>query len=220
MNERGTVCAVLSVFLVLNCTGQGTQLSVLRNHIEARFDIDLDSQYVVTTHTKSDVYTYLLENNFFSDVDDAKAIEEAKEILRTCAWRTESVVSVDSIFARDSLGKLHGAFIDFLGDSLSDYRFCYYKHGIIDSIEITHNCYGAEEIRRYRNGTKHGVSESIDSNGQRRWLTRYHMGEVVDTTYEYHQNGNVLAMRYYDNGKLVWEKCYEEDGTTEMECDF
>ena len=200
--------------------GQNNKRNEFIMYIEKKFKVQLDSTYIITTHSKNDVYEYLIENNFYSDLDVEKSKKEAKKILETCAWRTNADVFIDSVYSKNSTGELNGVFIDFLGDSLGDYRLTFYKHGNKDSIEIKYNCYGDKEIYRYKKGVKHGIWESINRDGNKSWLTKYDMGKVIDTSYEWYSNGNILAKRYHKNGEIIWEKCFEEDGRTEMECDF
>ena len=208
---------LISGFLFCVVTNAGTIESTnsaeLKRYVENRFGVSLDSNYVIRTHTREDIRNELI-TEYYRSADDAE------EILKTCAWRTNASVFIDSVYARDASGRFHGFFLDYSGDSLSTYGLRWYDHGKKDSVELTYGCLGSKEIGRYKDGVEHGIWEKYDNDGARLWLTKYEMGQAVDTAYEYHQNGNVLAMRYYDNGKLVWEKCYEEDGTTEMECDF
>ena len=103
---------------------------------------------------------------------------------------------------------------------MSDYRLAYYKHGKLDSIEIIQNFSGSKEINRYKNGVKHGIWEQFNNDGKRVVLEKYEYGEAVDTSFVWYDNGNVLKKIYHENGEIIWEKCFEEDGRTEMECDF
>ena len=193
-------------------------LNKLKMYVEKNFNLKLDSSYVITTHTKQDVYNYWISNY--------QKHEFANKNLNTCNWQTNAEYFIDSLYSKDSAGEFNGVFLDYFGDSLSGYRIKFYKHGKKDSVDIRFGCLGsknvyrAKRIYRYKNGVEHGIAESFNNHGIRRWLTKYVNGEVVDTSYEWYDNGNLIAKRYHKNGKIVWEKCYEKDGETEMECDF
>ncbi len=85
---------------------------------------------------------------------------------------------------------------------------------------MLYGCEGLRQIARYKNGVLHGVSESFNPDGSRSTFYKYDHGTPVDTQYMWYDNGNPMRVGVFENGKLVWEKCYEEDGATEMECDF
>ena len=209
----GIIHAVFLFLVVQDVIGQDDALSVLKRYIENKFNVKLDSGYVITTHTREDVFNYFTEIENYNE-------DKAKKYLDEFSWRTNTDVFIDSIYSKDSAGNFNGFFIDYFGDSLSDYRLAYYKHGKLDSIEIIQNFSGSKEINRYKNGIKHGIWESFNNDGIRGWMCRYEMGMAVDTSYMWYDNGNILKKKYYENGEIIWEKCFEEDGKTEMECDF
>ena len=210
---KNKIFFIIIIFLIQLSVGKNINFKKFRKYIENKFNVILNTNYVITTHTMQDIYNKLVSEDYRSE-------KNAKKILNTCLWKTNADVFIDSVYSRDSCEKLHGVFLDFDGDSLSHYRLTFYEHGIIDSIDMLYDCWGGKKFYRYKNGVKNGIWESIDRNGTRRWLNRYKMGKIIDTSYEWYDNGNLIAKRYYENDEIVWEKCYEEDGETEMECDF
>lgn len=202
---------LLAVMPLITCSNDIH--SQLRNYMGNRFNVELDGSYVITTHTRRDVYEYFINKLFYDH-------EKAKRELNTCAWTTQAPLFADSVFSRDSSGEFHGLFLDFRGDSLSGYQLRFYHHGLIDSVTMLYGCEGLRQIARYKNGVLHGVSESFNPDGSRSTFYKYDHGTPVDTQYMWYDNGNPMRVGVFENGKLVWEKCYEEDGATEMECDF
>lgn len=212
-SKIGLIQAVFFFLFAQNVISQDNSHKELKKYIENKFNVNLDSSYVITTHTKEDVYNYFTEIEHYSE-------EKSKKYLEEFSWRTNIDVFIDSVYSKDSTGNLNGFFIDYFGDSLSDYRLAFYKHGKKDSIEIEQSFSGSKKIHRYKNGVKHGIWESFDNDGTRRWMSKYEMGMPVDTSYMWWPNGNIISKKYHKKGKLIWEKCFEEDGKTEMECDF
>ena len=211
-SKIGLIQAVFLFLVVQDVIGQDDALSVLKRYIENKFNVKLDSSYVITTHTREDVFNYWISNQ--------QTREYANENLNNCNWKTNAGFFIDSVYSKDSAGNFNGLFIDFFGDSLSGYRLTFYKHGKKDSIELIYGCDGLNEINRYKNGVKHGIWEQFNNDGKRVVLEKYEYGEAVDTSFVWYDNGNVLKKIYHENGEIIWEKCFEEDGKTEMECDF
>lgn len=213
---KSRIVLIQAIFFFLfaqNVISQDDSLEELKKYIENKYNVNLDSSYVITTHTRENIYNELVTEDYRSE-------KSAKKILNTCLWKTGAAFFIDSIYSRDSSGNFNGIFFDFRGDSLSSYELTHYKHGKKDSVELEYGCFGSKVIHRYKNGIKHGIWEEFDNDGTRGWLVKYENGEAVDTAYTWHDNGNVMSKRYYKNGKLIWEKCFKEDGKTEMECDF
>lgn len=204
---------LLFSFISQSYTKQNTNYIYFRNYIENKFNIKLTSKYVITTHTSELLKNDLITKNYLSE-------KKAKRILNTCLWKTNVDIFIDSVYSKDSSGKFDGIFLDFSGDSLGGYRLEYYNHGRKDSIEIYNSCWGVSQIKRYKNGSLHGASETFNINGTKSTYYNYDMGTPIDTQYMWHDNENPMRIAIYKEGKMISEKCYEEDGKTEMECDF
>lgn len=212
-NKTVIITIILFLFFIQSTNCQNKIDKNFKKYIEKKFNVELDSSYVITTHTRKDIYNELITENYLSE-------KKAERVLNTCGWKTNVDIFIDSVYSKDSSGKLNGIFVNFKGDSLGGYELTFYNQGRIDSIDISQGCWGRKEITRYKNGVLHGASETFNSKGSKRTYYNYDMGTPIDTQYMWYDNGNPMRKAIYEDGKIISEKCYEGDGKTEMECDF
>jgi len=98
-------------------------------------------------------------------------------------------------------GELNGQERGFYGEASSESK---YKNGLIKE----HN---------YKNGIKHGVYKTWNKNGILDYEAVYFYDQLDGECKSWYNNGELQHLEKYNKGKLISEKCWDENGKL-MDC--
>jgi len=206
------ILSTLLLSILITCIAVDKKSSFNKNDllqtILKRFNLEQTENTIVKFHTKES-----LKSKIDSDIYDSLEVEE---IIKR-VWPSnlkESISLLKQTVRKDSVP--NGYYLEFAGDT-SYYTFGFYKNGKRDSLWINKSS-SKLDTTHYKNGKYHGKMVSYFPNGNLKYKQKWNMGTIVDTSYHYHENGNLFELEVFKDGKSIEHKCFEQDGVTPDEC--